>query len=207
MHAFNQKLLTAAVFTVLGITGLFMNSRQAEAQNPFPGAAPVNIVSPLPLPVSISGTPTINLTNTAANPLIVRDVDNPARRPFQIILCSQSSASHTFCSHPVIGAPGASSSFAVSPNQRLVLRFTSGICLASTGATDNLNVNLKTTVGGATVAYPIFPVNTQFPFWGTTQEVYISADPGTTVSLETLSASANASLDCKFSLSGYTVTP
>jgi hypothetical protein len=72
-------LVTTAALAGLAFVGSLMTPPQAVAQNPSPGSAPVNIVSPLPLPVSISGTPTINFANTAANPLLVRDVDNPAR--------------------------------------------------------------------------------------------------------------------------------
>ena len=52
MQRLKQNLLIVAGLTVLGITGLFMNSTQVAAQNPNPGSAPVNIVSPLPLPVT-----------------------------------------------------------------------------------------------------------------------------------------------------------
>ena len=51
-----------------------------------PGSAPVNIVGPLPLPVTGSSTVsgTVSVTNPADTPLSVRDVDNPARQqPFR----------------------------------------------------------------------------------------------------------------------------
>src|SRR5262245_58718870 len=100
MTNFSKKqFLVAAMFAVLAVavTSL-MNSRQAVAQNPNPGSAPVNIVAPLPLPVTgsttvsgtvaISGTPNVKVTNPATDPVIVRDADNPARRPFQTTLCA-----------------------------------------------------------------------------------------------------------------------
>src|SRR5262245_38348797 len=38
--------------------------------------------------VGISGTPSVIVANSASNPLLVRDLDNPARQPFQTILSS-----------------------------------------------------------------------------------------------------------------------
>ena len=76
MQRLKQNLLIVAAIMVLGITGLLMSSQQAVAQNPKPGSAPVNIVSPLPLPVtgSLEVGGTVN----------VRDVDKTVRTPFQI---------------------------------------------------------------------------------------------------------------------------
>jgi hypothetical protein len=56
MNRFKSYVAGAAL---LAVVGTFMSSRQATAQsgngaqgNPVPGSAPVNIVSPLPLPVT-----------------------------------------------------------------------------------------------------------------------------------------------------------
>ena len=222
MQTLRNRLIAVATLGVLVVIGSLMNSHSATAQPgtappKSSGSAPVTIVSPIPLPITgsttvsgavaatQSGTWNVGITgNSGANPVLVRDVDNPARRPFQIMLCGGGKNGVSFCNLPVLGAPGAPSAFVVPPGQQLVLRFVSGSCIATN--TDNLNLNLKTTVAGATVGYPLFPVQSRFPLWGVTQEVYISADPGTNVALETIEQSANSALGCKFALSGYTVT-
>lgn len=56
MQTLRNKLIGLAAIGVLAVIGALMNSRQAVAQNPNPGSAPVNIVSPLPLPVTGSTT-------------------------------------------------------------------------------------------------------------------------------------------------------
>jgi hypothetical protein len=76
MKKFKQNLFIAAAFTVLGITGLFMNAREAVAQNPNAGSAPVTIVGPLPVPVT--------LTVEGTEPVVVRKIDEPGRIPYQV---------------------------------------------------------------------------------------------------------------------------
>jgi hypothetical protein len=49
MHTLRNKLIAIAAVGVLAVIGFLMNPRQAVAQNPDPGSAPVHIVSPLPL--------------------------------------------------------------------------------------------------------------------------------------------------------------
>jgi hypothetical protein len=138
MNRFKNQLIVAAVFALLAAIGTIMNSHQVAAQPGPPGGMAVNIVNPLPVPVTgsttvsgtvaatqsgswnvgITGTPTINFTNTAATPIFVRNVDNPGHNPyaeFQILrfgICS-------LCSGPV--------NFAiVPPGKRLVVTNISG---------------------------------------------------------------------------------
>jgi hypothetical protein len=97
MNRLKNHLIAAALLSALAIIGTIMNSHQAAAQGP-PNGLAVNIVNPVPVPVAgslgITGTVAatqsgvwnVGLTgNTAANPLLVRDVDGPNRQPFQRI--------------------------------------------------------------------------------------------------------------------------
>ena len=117
MQRLKQNLLVVAGLTVLGITGLFMNSTQVAAQNPHPGSAPVNIVSPLPLPVtgslSVSGG-TVAVSGTVN----VRDVDKAVSEPFQENIFAQVD----------VGIIGSPRSFAFSPvpaGKRLIIEHVS----------------------------------------------------------------------------------
>ena len=59
-HVIPVSLVVAAAF------GIALSSQSAGAQNPMPGTAPVNIVSPLPLPVNISNASPITVSGTIA---------------------------------------------------------------------------------------------------------------------------------------------
>jgi hypothetical protein len=74
-----NRLFAAALFATLPAT-------DALAANPSPGSAPVNIVSPLPLPVTgnIALQPggSVTIANSPGNPVPVQNVDARARQPF-----------------------------------------------------------------------------------------------------------------------------
>src|SRR5437899_11619632 len=44
---------------------------------------PIAQAAPSPTNVNVVNTPNVNVVNTTASPVPVRDVDNPARQPFQ----------------------------------------------------------------------------------------------------------------------------
>ena len=44
---------------------------------------PIARAAPSPSNVNVVNTPNVNVVNTPASPVPVRDVDNPARQPFQ----------------------------------------------------------------------------------------------------------------------------
>jgi hypothetical protein len=101
MKRFKNHLITAAVLSVLAVVGTIMNSHQAEAQGP-PGGMSVNIVNPSPVPVTgsttvsgtvaatqsgswnvgITGTPKVNVTNSATAPVLSLNVNDPGRTPY-----------------------------------------------------------------------------------------------------------------------------
>jgi hypothetical protein len=73
MNRIKNHLIAAAVLSVLALIGTIMNSHQAAAQGP-PNGLAVNIVNPVPVPVSGN----VGITgNSAANPLIVEDRIEP----------------------------------------------------------------------------------------------------------------------------------
>src|SRR5215467_10429922 len=78
---------------MLAIIGTIMNSHQAAAQPPGPtGGLAVNIVNPVPVPVTGSTTVsgTVAATQSGAwnvgitgQPIAFKNVDEPGRRPYQ----------------------------------------------------------------------------------------------------------------------------
>jgi hypothetical protein len=102
MNSFTKKCLMVAAVATLGIIGSVMNPRGGGALVGSANAkdvTDVNIVSPLPVAVGvqgtvaatqsgiwnvgINGTPTVNLNNTAIQPLPVYNVDASGRIPYQ----------------------------------------------------------------------------------------------------------------------------
>ena len=137
--------LTAKLWTLaaLALTALPVASQQSQQA---PRGAPVNIVGPLPVPVtgstSVLGTVTI------------RDADNAARQPFQVELCRQIGGTGNLC--------GAVPSFyTVSPNRRLVIEYASGRCppsgLALSTGSDWVAA-IQTTAGGRTARHVLSTV-------------------------------------------------
>src|SRR5215831_13589077 len=99
MTTFQKRALLTAVIAGFAVIGYLMNSQQAVAQGPPSGVA-VNIVNPVPLPVTgsttVSGAVAATQSgawnvgiagNSTSNPVLIGDVDNAARRPVQTTLC------------------------------------------------------------------------------------------------------------------------
>jgi hypothetical protein len=109
MNRIRPVVIGSALLATTAIAGVLTASSRADAQNPHPGTAPVSIVNPLPLPVtgSVGLTPgsavtidnplpipvtgrvdlipggTVTIDNSATSPVLVRDVDEAAKEPFQ----------------------------------------------------------------------------------------------------------------------------
>jgi hypothetical protein len=87
MDRLTRHVVPSAVLVTVAIIGVTMVSNTAVAQNPNPGSAPVNVVSPLPLPVSgivgIAPGSSLTIGNPASDPVLIRDVDNPVSQPFR----------------------------------------------------------------------------------------------------------------------------
>ena len=81
MKRFKNHLIAAAVLSMLAIIGTIMNSHQAAAQPPGPpGGLAVNIVNPVPVPVTGSINSTVTGTVGLASGASVR-VDNTVPTP------------------------------------------------------------------------------------------------------------------------------
>ena len=107
MNRFKKHMVVAALAALVVVVGTLINSQPAVAQNPIP-----------------------------VGPVSVRDVDNAARQPFQIHLCSSSSSG--------ICDP-FEQSYSVPADRRLVIEYVSGECQLSN--VEHFAVNVESTAG------------------------------------------------------------
>jgi hypothetical protein len=173
MKRFKNHLIAVAVLSVLAIIGTIMNSHQAKAQGP-PGGLAVNIVNPLPVPVTgsttvsgtiaatqsgawnvgITGTPNVNVTNPATAPVLSLNVNDPGRIAYQSDL-SLSCNSTTQCagSFPIVAA-----------NHRLVIQHLNGE-VAFSGSPSSLFVALRGngTAQSTSIVTASLPAQNGFP--------------------------------------------
>src|SRR5215831_8923830 len=140
MKRFKNHLIAAAALSVLAIIGTIMNSHQAAAQPPGPpGGLAVNIVNPVPVPVTgsttvsgtvaatqsgswsvgIQGTPQVQVTNLSSSPVVTADVSKFASNIVELE-CDPNSATLSPC---ILSTPGAvnGGTFTVPPGQKFVL--------------------------------------------------------------------------------------
>src|SRR5215469_2880422 len=103
--------------------------------------------------LGLTGTANVNVVNSASSPALARDVDNPARRPFQTSLCF-SGGSGT----PIPCPASAPISFTVPCDRRLVIEFVAGKCetgpIGGTALT-LLSLAIGTTVGVTNASYSL----------------------------------------------------
>jgi hypothetical protein len=83
MKKLRQHLIAAVLLALLAAIGMIMNSRQAAAQDPHPGSAPVTVQNTAanPVPVGIIGTTTVNLAPGATVKLALGAILALARTP------------------------------------------------------------------------------------------------------------------------------
>ena len=172
------------------------------AQPPSAGSAPVTIVGPLPVPVT--GTTSISGPVSISGTVGVRDVDNPARSPFQATMCTSTSSG---------GAVGTSCgnlpfSIAVPGDRRVVIEFVAAEC--SIGGDINLvQLGFSTVVNGTGATYRVHLERNVLDsrFLETMLQTRVYADPGTNVGLATGvgAGPGAASARCTLTLSGYSV--
>jgi len=173
MKRFKKHLILAAVLAGLAIAGTMMNPHPASAGNPVPGSSPVNIVSPVPLPTTVSGpvaatqsgtwnvgvngTPTVNLAagTVVSLPTHLGVPPGSASAPNIVNIAIGTSCGHQFCQ---INPDGTSSTtaFVIPPKHFLVVTDIM-FALSGGGESANLPQHLVLTVGGNQV-YDVFVV-------------------------------------------------
>jgi hypothetical protein len=188
MSDFKKRMLVAAIIAGLAVIGYLMNSQQAVAEGPPTGLA-VNIVNPVPLPVTgsttvsgavaatqsgawsvgITGTPNVHVANPATAPVLFVNVNDPGRIPYQALASAN-------CS----GGISCEADFATVPaNHRLVIQHLTGYLEYTGPPSQPLLVQLFEPGGKSqfmvTASAPLGPLN-QSAF---DQSVLLYVDAGT----------------------------
>lgn len=191
----------------------FECSAQTGAARPdTAGSAPVTIVGPLPVPVTgsttVSGTvsltsgSSVSIGNTATNPVLVRDVDNAARHPFQLRLCFASGLTGLSC-HDI---PAVVS---VPSDRRLVIEYVSAECIKNVGT--NIDFGVATQVGGVPAKHYLAIVAnvTDSSRINAAQQTRIYADPGSDLvfAIGIGGSGTGTGARCEMTLSGYSIVP
>lgn len=192
MHKF-KKHIPAAVGLIILVLIVTITTNMGNAAPPTQNVNVVNTPN-----VNVSNTPNVQVGNTTTNPVPTRDVDNPARQPFQIGLgISVANGNLT-----------ANGSFTVPAGKQLVIEFVSALAAISSG--QKLTLQFSTTGGGAPVAFTL-PAFLQGTFGGTVddyavaQQMRVYADPGTSVQFVLTQNNTTAGALADIGVSGYLV--
>jgi hypothetical protein len=206
-------LAAVAVIVTTGTVGASPRLSSVVAAPP-PPAIPVTVTN-TPLPVSgnvsatISGIPTVNLTNNSNNPLFVRDVDN-ARQPIlggcAIILADTSK--FTSCNLLFTDSTGATLT-AVPTGKRLVIEWVSGEFDFMPTGTIPMHFALQVVTANAGTGFSFVPtkvgaVNSAYDQYQIGQQTRLYSDPGSTVSLS-VTTNTNSAVSAFVQVSGYFV--
>jgi hypothetical protein len=198
MNRFRLSVVSAALFLVVTVTCVLMTSHKSAAQNPGPS---VTIASPLPLPVtgtlSFAGGSAVTVNNPATSPVLVRDVDNPARQPVQ----AEGSCNGTLggCLKTIYTVPAG---------KRLVIEYASMRANIPVGEVAELLID--TVVGDKVVRNGLPPTAPSVAFLGFSaanmgQQVRLYADPGTIVNVEAFRSASGNEASFDFTISGHLV--
>ncbi len=205
MHSVAPKLAGAAIAAILLISGALISSRNAGAQAS--QASKDVVVTPLPLPVSITGTPGVNVSslpavnlngNSSTSGVWTRNV-NDAVQPVQASLPADMLAGQFFSSGVIYSVPA---------NRRLVMEYASAGCSLPAGQA--ITVNFVIGLGGS-YAYPSLQSSFPAPPGAKTnaaigQPVRLYADPGTNVGWSLARTDNSGIASCGIQFSGY-LTP
>ena len=200
--ALGLGIFVAALSTIPSrpVSGALGPDRVIVTNTPLPVSGTVNIGS---MPnVNIGNTPNVTISgNTSASPLFVRDVDNPARQPFQI--------GFPFTMNPA--TIQVFQSFTVPVGKRLVIEYVS-MGSGSVPVGQHLFIILLTTVGGVGAFHYVAvtpqgslpPPNAADTFVAS-QPMRVYADPGTTVNIQMQRESGVGACEPNLTVSGYLV--
>jgi len=189
------KVVSSAV-TFAG-AGLLLGAVPAAAQ---PAPKPV-IVSNVPLPVTVG--------NPADDPVLTRNVDNPANEPFEFSLCESSGSYAAYCPAGSESYPVPATSYTTGrPVRRLVVEFVSGDCQA-TATTYVVKFSLIRTFsgGGYGNGHSFVPVNVGAPGGNSyvfSQLTRLYYNPGESVTAGV--SRIGVDQRCLSTVSGYLVT-
>lgn len=149
--------------------------------------------------ITLQGDGTTASPLGVVSPLEVRDLDNPARQPFQV----------TRTCGVVDQSIGCAVNIGVPLGKRLVIEYVSMLAIMPVGQVASFNV--ETTIGGVSVQHQlplsppaIGPFNTG-PRASVGQQVRLYGDPGTTFSLDATRSASVGEATFKFSISGHLV--
>lgn len=124
--------------------------------------------------VGITGTPSVQVVNLSDSPVLGRDVDHPARHPFQRGMVIEFET----------GQGIASAQFTVPANKRLVVEYVSAHINLTDGVMSRFSVH--TAAGDSTgthyfapMSHPLFPES-----YTISQQTRLYATPGSTVTVE-----------------------
>jgi len=221
MNRFKTQLIAAALLSVLAVIATIMNSHQAAAQGP-PGSMAVNIVNPLPVPVSGAVTSTVTgsvglasgtsvrVNNTVTDAVWVRTVTDGIE-PFQAQgNCAHPGGSLNQCFATIFTPPAG---------KRAVIEYFSGSSQISSSTSNVLVVvpSLSTKTGQAArldhflpnvLAFNVLDLVAQSrAIWG--QQVHLYADSGQAIvgqlQLNTSSGFRTPNFVASLTISGYLV--
>ena len=115
MHRIRNLSIAAALFAAYWIVASLMSTPPATAQGSKPptdvnviNQPSVNAIQSGAWNVGISGTPTVNVNNSAGAPMYVRDVDGPDAQPFQAVRLdgrNEGGCGANFCTHNLVTVP------------------------------------------------------------------------------------------------------
>ena len=196
-HIKNSFVAFVGLFMITAAVPAFIpaltRGQKSDAAPP-PPTLDVKVVNSTSEPVPIAGT--INVGNPEANPLPVRDVDNPARQPVHFA-ASCSVVKGGTCQRVI---------YVVPAGKRFVIEYASMEASLSDDRTPLMRIS--TTVGGQEVRH-FLSIPPSVPGLGLPtsigQQVRLYADPGTGVLVSgTVLDSAGTAL-FSFTISGYLV--